>query len=31
MQLDWTILRSGEQIMYRLRGCMSGTATAGLR
>lgn len=20
MQLDWTILRSGEQIMYRLRG-----------
>lgn len=31
MQLDWTFLRSGEQLMYRRGGCMSGTATAGLR
>ena len=31
MQLDWTILRSGEQIMYRLRGLYERYATAGLR
>ncbi len=31
MELDWTILRSEEQTMYRLRGLYESTATAVLR
>ena len=29
MDFDWTILRSGEQTIYRLRACMKSTVTAG--
>lgn len=31
MELDWNILRSGEQTIYRLRGLYENTVTAVLR